>query len=213
LRITLDEIRSRNKNRQIPEHVGIIPDGNRRWARKHGWTLYRTYIHGYDKLVEITRYLNKKGIRMITVYALSYDNCLRRSPAEKSIIEKVAIKALRDLRMDPELEEKDIRVSVIGDPILLSKSLHAEARSTVMETHKRKGGQLTIALCYSGRWEVEKYIMRGMTPPSLQLSPIDLIIRTGGMRRISGFFPLLIEYAELYFLDIEFLTISAVRLG
>ncbi len=186
---------------RIPIHVGIIPDGNRRWAKKHGVDLFNAYETGYKKLVEIIKYLNKRGIQYVSVYGLSYDNCRNRPIHEKKIIEDIAIMALRDLRRDRELEEKGIRVLVLGDPGIFSSKLYEEVQITVDATKNRDKGILLIGICYSGSWETRKFCKSGSTLPSLSYPPIDLIIRTGGMRRLSGFFPLLSEYAELYFMD------------
>ncbi len=185
----------------LPKHVGIIPDGNRRWARKNKVDLFDAYVRGYNKLVEIVKHLNSYNINYISVYGLSYDNCIRRSESEKRVIEEIAIMALRDLRKDKDLESNDIRVMILGDPTIFSNKLAEEAEYTVSATKHRKNGLLTIGICYSGQWEVKNYCGKKNTLPSLELPSIDLIIRTGGMHRLSGFFPLLSEYAELYFLD------------
>lgn len=185
----------------LPRHVGIIPDGNRRWARIHGASLLEAYMQGYRNLVRIVKHINNKGVRYITVYGLSRENCIFRSREEHEIIEKVAVTALRGIREDEDLKERDIRVLILGDPRMFSPKVEAEAIATVKSSRNRRGGLLTIAICYSGRWEVENYCSKGMSPPSLLLPPIDLLIRTGGRRRLSGFFPIAAEYAELYFTD------------
>ncbi len=187
--------------RMLPRHIGIIPDGNRRWAKRNGVGLFEAYKRGYERLVEIVKYINSLGINYISVYGLSYDNCLRRPPEEREVIGQIAVMALQDIRRDETLRERGIRVSIIGEPSIFGESLAREARLTVDSTHDRWSGVLTIAICYSGRWEMERYCSRGMIPPSLLLPPIDLLIRTGGMRRLSGFMPLALEYAELYFTE------------
>ena len=183
------------------EHVGIIPDGNRRWARRNNVSIGEAYNRGYDTLERILRELLKAGVTTVSVYALSRDNCIKRGPLELRMIYGMAVKAFQRLRRDRDLEERGVRVSVIGDLSLVPPRLRREVYTTMRETGDRSGGLLNIALCYSPRWEIEYYLRRGVTPPSLRIRPIDLLIRTGGARRISGFFPLLLEYAEMYFTE------------
>ncbi len=186
---------------KLPRHIGVIPDGNRRWARHRGVTLYQAYDVGYKRLVSVIEYLHELGINYTSVYAMSRDNCIKRTKFEKSILFKMAISAFDDLMNNKKLEEHSVRIVVLGDLTLLPVDIRRKALETVESTKDRNRGILTIALCYSGKWEVEYYTARGLPLPSLQLPPIDLLIRTGGMRRISSFLPLLLEYAELYFTD------------
>ena len=185
----------------IPGHVGIIPDGNRRWARLNNIPLTEAYEKGYRVLKDTINRLHKLGVVNISVYAMSRDNCLKRSRLEKGILEGLAVRALQELRSNEELERNGVRVIVVGDLALLPQSVRREAMETMKATSNRNGGFLAIALCYSGRWEIDYYTSRGLKPPTLGLEPIDLLIRTGGYRRISSFFPLLLEYAEMYFTD------------
>ncbi len=182
----------------MPRHVGIIPDGNRRWARREGRALYEAYMKGYRNVVRVTEYLFDKGVDIVSVYGLSYDNCLKRSNGEKSIIEKIALFALRDLRRRVASRGFQVRVKFLGDPSIFGSRLAREASLTAKYLD-RGDKTLILLVCYSGSWEARSY--RCVTPPSLLLPPVDLIIRTGGARRLSGFLPILSEYAELYFTD------------
>ncbi len=183
------------------EHVGIIPDGNRRWAKRNNVGINEAYSKGYSTLERILKALLKAGVTTVSVYALSRDNCVKRGAIELRLIYGIAVKAFQRLRSNGLLEEKRIRVNVIGDLSLVPSRLRKEVYTTMRETSDRDEGLLNIALCYSPRWEIEHYLKRGVVPPSLRIKPIDLLIRTGGARRISGFFPLLLEYAEMYFTD------------
>ncbi len=186
---------------KLPRHVGIIPDGNRRWSRLRGVPLRKAYETGYRRLVSSIEYLYEMGVEYVSVYAMSRDNCIKRSKMEKSILFKMTVEAFDELMTNRKLEEHGIRVEVLGDLTLLPVEIRRKALETVKYTENRSRGALIIALCYGGRWEVEYYTARGLPLPSLKLPPIDLLIRTGGMKRISSFFPLLLEYAELYFTD------------
>ncbi len=183
----------------LPGHVGIIPDGNRRWAARRGVGLSEAYEAGYRRLREAVEELNRLGVRSVSVYAMSRDNCVKRGKRELVLLHHLASRAFRELREDDRLRDEGIRIQVLGDLTLLPVEVRREALETVRSTSTRSGGLLLIALCYSGRWEVEYYTARGLEPPSLSLPGVDLLIRTGGYRRISSFLPLLLEYAEMYF--------------
>ena len=185
-----------------PLHVGLIPDGNRRWAKREGVNYITAYNRGYEVLKEILELLLETGVKYVSVYVMSRDNCLKRSRLELSILEALAIRGFRELRADSKIRSKNIGVSVLGDLGLLSRSVREEAERTISELNPEGStAVLYLAICYGGRWEVEYYSKRGLVPPSLRMPPIDLVIRTGGRRRLSDFFPLASSYAELYFTD------------
>jgi len=183
-----------------PLHVGIIPDGNRRWARRVGVGLNEAYERGYCTLRRIVSSLYDRGTRFITVYVLSRDNAVKRSRAELVLVFRLIARGLNDLMKDPELEGKDVRVEVIGDQSVLPEGIRALSRRLVDSTRGRRGGILTLLLGYSSLWEMS-LALRGIEPPSLRLPPVDLIIRTGGWRRLSDFVPIASRYAELYFTE------------
>ncbi len=180
-------------------HVGVIPDGNRRWARSRGLTLEDAYEAGYSKLKEVARYLFDYDVRYLTVYAMSYDNCVKRDDSEKSILMKILDKAVVDLEEEKLLEEHDAALIVSGDLKLIPDGIRRRIQELV-EKYSSGRRVLHVGLCYSVWWELSQ-LKQCSLELTRRLPPIDLVIRTGGMRRISGFFPLLIDYAELYFTD------------
>jgi tritrans,polycis-undecaprenyl-diphosphate synthase [geranylgeranyl-diphosphate specific] len=186
---------------KLPSHVGIIPDGNRRWARRNGKSLLEAYLYGYRKLVEVSEYLLDRGVRYLSVFSMSYENCVNRDPQEKKIIEEVAVYALRDIRFNQRFRDYGIRLLVLGDPSIFSERVAREASESVRILDGGRGGVLCLLICYSGRWEALHYSRLGMIPPSLLLPPVDLVIRSGSARRLSGFLPVASEFAELYFTD------------
>nr|MEB3851552.1 undecaprenyl diphosphate synthase family protein [Desulfurococcales archaeon] len=183
-----------------PLHVGVIPDGNRRWARRRGVSLREAYEAGYRRLVEVVDRLYERGARYVTVYVLSRDNALRRPPQERAIISGLIVRGLRSLASDPRLEDRGVAVEVLGDESVLPASVRSEARRLVALTSGRGGGVLRLLIGYSSAWEVG-VISMGEEPPSLRLPPVDLVVRTGGWRRLSDFVPLAASYAELYFTE------------
>lgn len=185
----------------VPGHVGIIPDGNRRWARKMGLSIWEGYMAGYDKLKAVIKHLFNVGVRNVSVYAMSLDNFLKRSRAEVEVLIMLARKGFRELREDKDLREKGVRVTVIGELSYMPRDVKEEAVELMRQTRGGRGGALYIVFLYSVAKEIEESLKTGLTPLTLRMPPIDLIIRTGGMRRISGFLPLASIYAELYFTE------------
>ncbi|MDM7275699.1 MAG: undecaprenyl diphosphate synthase family protein [Thermoprotei archaeon] len=180
-------------------HVGIIPDGNRRWARLRGLSLRDAYDAGYLKLKRVLEWLLDFDVKNVSIYAMSRENCMYRGEAEKRILYSILGRALKEVRGEPLLKRHNARVVVTGDLSMMPEHLRVEIERLREETIDGGEKLINIGLCYSLEWEIKAY--KGDKLPSLNIPQIDLVIRTGGMRRISGFFPLLIEYAELYFTD------------
>ncbi|MFZ8792580.1 MAG: undecaprenyl diphosphate synthase family protein [Acidilobaceae archaeon] len=180
-------------------HVGIIPDGNRRWARSRGLTIRDAYEAGYSKLKEVARYLFDYNVRYLTVYAMSYDNCVKRDADERNALLRVLDKAIVDLKRERLLDEYDVKLVVSGDLTLIPDGTRRKIQDLV-ERYSSGRRVLHVGLCYSVWWELSQLKHRNLGFEQ-RMPPIDLVIRTGGARRISGFFPLLVEYAELYFTD------------
>ncbi len=107
------------------------------------------------------------------------------------------------MRHQDILHGERLKVKVVGDLGLVSGAAREEVMALEAETAQYNGGSLHLGICYSGEWE-RQMIALGMGAPSLiaGVPPIDLVIRTGGMRRLSGFFPLQTTYSELYFTDL-----------
>lgn len=184
--------------RRVPLHVGIIPDGNRRWARARGVPLHKAYERGYDVMVSSLVLLADAGVKYATLYVMSRENCVKRAESERQIIFSLLRRSLEELSKGKTLAGYSPELRVVGDLSMIP----ADIRETIssLEGH-RSDLKIVLGICYSVSWEHE-FIRKGLTPPSLELPPIDLVIRTGGMRRISGFFPLLLEYSELYFTNV-----------
>jgi len=183
----------------LPLHVGIIPDGNRRWARRNGVPLPSAYRKGYERLREIVRALEDRGARFVTIYALSRDNCTRRNGLELAALRELSRLAFQELLEDEEVVSGRLRVLVIGDYASFDPEVARLARSVMKASRWGGPNTLTILYCYTGLWELEEAWNKRVLPPSLiHLPPLDLIIRTGGYSRLSGFLPALAEYAEIY---------------
>lgn len=202
----------------IPTHVGIIMDGNRRWAEKHKMPKIVGHQKGADAFGDIARHAAKKGVKYLTVYAFSTENW-KRTPEEVAGIMNI----LRGFLKDTGKYKKDnMRIRVIGDATKLDGDLQAMIAKLQGESRDNTGLNLSIALNYGGRDEIlravksvaEIYAAGGYKDLNAldeteferylytrDLPDVDLIIRTSGELRISNFLLWQSAYAEYVFVD------------
>jgi len=209
----------------VPQHVALIMDGNRRWARELGLREIRAgHSHGASKAVELLDWCAALGIREVTLWALSLEN-LERSAEEVVAITEIARETLEALAERDRGHRLPMTLQVIGRRDLLPERLREAAERGEAETRGRAGLRVTLALGYSGRDElveaaraaVRSLVADGTPPEALaealtaerlaaQLytrgsSDPDLIIRTSGEVRLSGFLPWQSAYSEFYFCE------------
>ena len=210
--------------RPVPEHVALIMDGNRRWARHLGGGAGIGHRRGANKAIELLDWCSDLGIREVTLWALSLEN-LDRAPEEVELITEIARQTLTALSERDKVKRLEMSLRVIGRRDLLPDRLREAAERGEAETRDRPGLRVTLALGYSGRDElveaaraaIRTLVAEGVTPDHLadaltaeQLeahlytrgsSDPDLIIRTSGEVRLSGFLPWQSAYSEFYFCD------------
>ncbi|MEB3755870.1 MAG: undecaprenyl diphosphate synthase family protein [Desulfurococcales archaeon] len=185
---------------KLPLHVGIIPDGNRRYSRLANLSYRIAYNMGYENLRSIMKELLRMGVRYLSVYAMSLDNCTKRSSEELETLYDLIIRGVEELSKDEDIIRNQIRVIFFGNLSLLPDNIVVRIMELENSTIDRSGGILSIALCYSTLWEIDIDKKGAKRPISYRhLPPIDLVIRTGGQKRLSDFFPVNARYAELYF--------------
>ncbi|EOC99878.1 polyprenyl diphosphate synthase [Caldisalinibacter kiritimatiensis] len=186
---------------RIPNHIGIIPDGNRRWAVKHGLTKEKGYKSGLEPGLELFRLCKKIGVKEVTYYGFTMDNTKRPSVQTKAFT-KACIDAVK------MLSNEDASLLVIGntDTPKFPKELLPFA-----EKRQKFGNgkiKLNFLVNYGWQWDLanyihskgrEKDIMNNLN--SNDVSRVDLIIRWGGRRRLSGFLPVQSVYADFYVVD------------
>ncbi|MGN0367973.1 MAG: undecaprenyl diphosphate synthase family protein [Wujia sp.] len=179
-------------SKQKPQHIGIIPDGNRRWAVENGMEKQDGYDYGLEPGLKLLRMAKKKGIKEVTYYGFTVDNCKR--PAQQfQAFQKACVKAVELLTM----EGADLLV--IGDT--KSKCFPKELLPYTKRTRVHGGGiRLNFLVNYGWQWDLSHMELDG-TPYSKDISRIDMIIRWGGMRRLSGFLPIQSVYADFYVED------------
>lgn len=211
----------------IPRHVAIIPDGNRRWAKAKGLPSFEGHRIAAEKtLPDLLKKASELGIEYFTFWAISTDNLKSRSKEEMSNLLKL-LRIFLQNRLS-EFKRNNVKLKVIGDLKKLPENLQKDIVNATQKTEKNTGATFILALNYGGRDELIRSIRRiynsefkigGLTVEGfgayLDTAGIpdpDLIIRTGGEKRLSGFMSWQSEYSELYFSDIYFPDFNASEL-
>jgi short-chain Z-isoprenyl diphosphate synthase len=214
------------RSRSIPHHVAVILDGNRRWASSAGLREPAAgHRRGADKLGELIDWCAGLGIGELTVWALSIEN-LARPSEEVAALTQVLQEELERLARRATTGAAPVRIRVFGRLDALPSALAATARRVQRETGDNGGMNLNIALGYSGRDELvaaAQGLVRALAsegvPPEQMAERIDadairrhlftadhtdpdLIIRTSGEMRLSGFLPWQSSHSEFYFTDV-----------
>ncbi|AHE62463.1 polyprenyl diphosphate synthase [Borrelia parkeri] len=199
-------------NNSLPMHVGIIMDGNRRWAFKRGLSLFEGHKEGLKRAKEIVKYSLKLGIKYLSLYVFSTENWNRT----KSEIEHLMFLIADYLSSEFEFySTNNIKILVSGDIEALSKEVRKSIIDTIDFTKKFDGLVLNLAINYGGRNEIvratKKILGSGLQFETLdeiifskfldnpELCDLDLLIRTGGDMRISNFLLWRIAYCEFVF--------------
>ncbi len=202
------------------QHLGIIMDGNRRWARQHKFeSVVKGHEKGGDKFIETCMWCQESQIPYLTVYAFSYDNW-NRSPEEVEGIFEL-LESFFKKRIDTCIR-RDIRLIPIGNMEMLSERSRNTLENAAKMTSHCKSLTVNIAISYGGHDETiraAKKFAKAVLEGSVSIDDLnasnyknyldeyespemDLVIRTGGDKRLSGFFPWETSYAELTFLDV-----------
>lgn len=200
--------------KKIPIHLAIIMDGNRRWAQKRGLPPIFGHKAGYKTFKKIASWCQKKGVKILTIYAFSTENW-QRSKEEVAYLMKILNDGLK--KESQFFKENNIRFQAIGRLYDLPKNIFALVQKLTKETEKSTGGILNLALSYGGRAEIidacKKIIKKGIKEEKLDEKVFsrflytsdqpfpDLLVRTGGRKRISNFLIFQSAYTEIYFTD------------
>jgi undecaprenyl diphosphate synthase len=183
---------SLGQKKDRPRHIGIIPDGNRRWAVEHGMEKQDGYKHGLEPGLKLIHLAKEMGIGEITYYGFTVDNCKR--PAEQfQAFQRACVEAVK------LLTKEGADLLVIGNRE--SKCFPKELLPYTARTSVNGGGiRVNFLVNYGWQWDLSRMRTDG-TPYSSDISRIDLVIRWGGMRRLSGFLPLQCVYSDFYVVD------------
>ncbi|MDR3219663.1 MAG: isoprenyl transferase [Dysgonamonadaceae bacterium] len=203
---------------RLPSHIAIIMDGNGRWAQKNGMDRFMGHKEGVVSVRKVSEAAGKLGVKYMTVYTFSTENW-NRPKEEVDALMDLMVTAIRQESAD--LMTNNVHLQVIGDIDRLPPLTYEKLMNCVHETANNTGLNLVLALSYSSRWEITeaaKHIAQEVKDGLLDIGQInektisthlstneipdpDLLIRTGGERRISNYLLWQLAYAELYFTD------------
>ena len=201
---------------RLPQHIAVIMDGNGRWAKEHG----KQRIFGHQNAIQAVREVNEAcaelGVGYLTLYAFSTENWNRPGDEVNGLMTLLSQTIKKETST---LLKNGIRLNVIGDIDRLSQSIRDELSRTIDSTSKGERMELTIALSYSGRWDITNAARRmaqaakdgNLDPNNITEEVVssylstagrpdpELLIRTSGELRISNFLMWQLAYSELYF--------------
>lgn len=211
-----------DKNINLPNHVAIIPDGNRRWARGRGLKPWEGHEAGAQNMEKLVRFSLEKGINCLSFWGSSLDNLAKRPYREKKALLSIYQKYFKRLLEGKEIYDNEVKINVIGRwedqfPLSLKKII----RSAIEKTRHYNKKMLNFMLAYSGTDEMvqairkinDKYqrgakITAKIIKENLmtaEIPPVDYVIRTGGEPHLSaGFMMWDIADAQLYFSEVNF---------
>lgn len=185
---------------RVPKHIGVIPDGNRRWAVGKGMTKDKGYSLGIDPGLEVFKILKECGVKEITYYGFTTDNT-KRPKEQRLAFTDACIKAVETL------SKEDAEILVLGNTTseMFPKEL---LRYTTRQKCNNGGIKVNFLVNYGWEWDLKSLILcnenKGKINNKLKsndISRVDLIIRWGGRRRLSGFLPVQSIYSDFYVVD------------
>ena len=196
----------------IPQHIVLFPDGNRRWAKQNGLKSLDGHKKGYENLVDFSEWCKNRGVKALTAFGFSTENW-NRSEEEVNYLMKLLEKNLLD-----NLNKNDkngVRVRIIGQRERLPKSLQEAIKKVEEATKNNSNLFLNLAVSYGGKWDIlnaiKQIVKSGVSAEQIDeklfesylsttgLPAPDFIIRAGGEMRLSNFVLWQAAYAELYF--------------
>ncbi|MBI3486446.1 di-trans,poly-cis-decaprenylcistransferase [Candidatus Daviesbacteria bacterium] len=199
----------------IPTHIAIIMDGNRRWAKKNNLDTFAGHKQGINKIEEVVEAASKLGVKFVTIWALSSENIKERPKKEVFGLFKLLQESYKN--QFKKMIQKGVRIKVIGERSGLPLSIKKIVNSLNSNLVKNPVINLNIAFNYGGKKElinaIKKMLEEGIKPKDISEKQIDkhlytyphpspdLVIRTGGKVRMSNFLMWQTAYSEWYFTD------------
>ena len=210
------------KDGPMPNHIGIILDGNRRFAKKYGMDTNWGHMMGYEKVREMLDWCLDLKIKNLTLFVLSTEN-FNRPPEEVKGLFGLILKACEEIKNDPRIHKNRVKLKAIGRLSLLPENIQVAIADLEDSTKEYDALHLNVAVAYGGRAEIIdslKQIAQDVKDGNLSIDDItdetvqahlykqgpdpDMIIRTSGEKRLSGFLLWQSAYSELYFEDAYF---------
>ncbi len=200
---------------EIPQHIAIIMDGNGRWAKQRNLPRIAGHSEGVESVRDTVEACGQLGVKFLTLYAWSTENW-KRPEEEVSLLMRLLLKALKD--ETDRLHTNNVRIQAIGEIAALPQEVQSELLDDIQKTKDNTGLTLTLALSYSGRWDLTRAIKRivrdvqenKLGPEQINEQLIatylstaampdpDLLIRTSGEFRISNFLLWQLAYTEIF---------------
>ena len=195
----------------IPHHIAIVMDGNGRWATRRYLPQVAGHRQGVESLRRCVRACSDRGVRVLTVFAFSSENWNRPPEEVSGLMELLAMALGREV---PQLKHDGVRIHIVGDRSALSEKMRLGLTQAEATTAQNTRLILNVCFNYGGRWDIAQAAAKlaaqgeAITEASLDRAMAlahvpdpDLLIRTGGERRISNFLLWQAAYSELYFSD------------
>ena len=202
-----------NKHK-IPSHLGIILDGNRRWAKENGKRISTGHRRGADVLKSLSLELFDRGVDVVSAFVFSTENWKRKA-SEVDFLMRLFIKLVDSFLSD--FKTRNVKIQIIGSRENLNPKVLEAINRAEQQTANNTGGTLALCFNYGGQEEIvsaaKKMITDGLGSDAIDtkkfadytysadLPDIDLLVRTSGERRLSGFMLWRSPYAELSFVD------------
>lgn len=195
-------------------HLGIILDGNRRWAKKKSWPTLLGHKRGYEVMIKAAKWCAKRDIKILTVYAFSTENWHRSKEEVDYLMNLLRVGLKNNLE---KISQENIKIKVIGQKERLPKDLQKIIKTAEQKTKNNKKMIFNLALSYGGRPEivtaVKKIIAKKIPAKNITeelinknlwtqgLPDPEIIIRTSGEQRLSNFLTWQSVYSELFFIQ------------
>lgn len=187
-----------------PRHIGLIPDGTRRWAQKHEQSLAEAYIKAMHKIVQCVEFFFQQGSESVSVYLSSVQNFRRSNEEVETLFQAEAM--LCEVLLPNFAESHDTKVKIAGNKNMLPDYFQNAIYSIVQSTASYSSTQLFLCAAYSPLDEVVHAVKNSNNIDDFinclwVPEPLDLVIRTSGANLLSNFLPLQVGYARIYTID------------
>ena len=202
----------------LPKHIGIIMDGNRRFATMLGEESWKGHFYGAEKVEEVLDWCRELNIKTLTVWAFSMEN-FSRAAEEVSVIMDIFVKYFNKFANDERVHKNKVQLKVVGNLGLFPKEVQAAAQDAMEKTKSHDRFEFNVVMGYGGRQEIldaaKKVADKLKSGEIMQVDKdvfeshlcsrdvpdVDLVIRTSGEQRTSGFLMWKSDYAEYYFCE------------
>lgn len=196
----------------VPKHIAVILDGNRRYSKKLGIAKFKGHEKGFNKIIDLLEWCMEMGVKEVTLYCFSTEN-FNRDKGEVDYLFDLFRKRFDSFTNDKVIHDNKVRISVVGRISMFPDDMQKKMKEVMEKTKDYSSYKLNLALAYGGRGElvdaVKSLIKKGVDVggvseaainENLYLSDdVDLLIRPGGEQRLSNFLLWQSSYAELFF--------------